>query len=219
MKAACPTCRSKFYVVSQNLALVPPKYHDFLLPSVRKLFIDIPSQSRLKKDVAILNGRVKSLQKDKDLLMEKCEAYMASADKHAQGEKEARMRAGEAQRQLEELQKKYTLMKKKYRTEPRDDCVNASNASTSMMSVASTSRQKPESAEAPSQRLPARNFLEPLKSSTSSRPKRPLPKSRLWLPSHLADNNMLDPPPIFRKKLRTIRRTDVHMSGSDTEHS
>ncbi|KAA1470169.1 hypothetical protein DENSPDRAFT_849377 [Dentipellis sp. KUC8613] len=116
IKAICPTCRTPFPVVSPDLEFVPRKYHMFINPSIRRVYIDLPDDQveDLKDEVARLESSVASLRRDKALLMDRCESSMAASSKHAEGEKVARQEAQAARKELENMKRKYEAMKKKY---------------------------------------------------------------------------------------------------------
>jgi predicted nuclease with TOPRIM domain len=93
---------------------VPKKYHEFMILSVRRVYIEIPSQAALKNQIALMESRVKSLEKDKVLLMTKCESNMAASATHAEGEKKARLDVEKARREMTDLKRKYDTLKGKY---------------------------------------------------------------------------------------------------------
>jgi hypothetical protein len=93
---------------------VPKKYHEFMIPSVRRVYIEIPSQTGLKNQIALLESRVKSLEKDKLLLMSKCESNMAASTTHAEGEKKARLDVEKAKKEMMDVKRKYDTLKGKY---------------------------------------------------------------------------------------------------------
>ena len=93
---------------------VPKKYHEFMIPSVRRVYIEIPSQTGLKNQIALMESRVKSLEKDKLLLMSKCESNMAASTTHAEGEKKARLDVEKAKKEMVDLKRKYDTLKGKY---------------------------------------------------------------------------------------------------------
>jgi hypothetical protein len=100
--------------VTPDWRYVPKKYHEFMIPSVRKVFIEIPSQAGLKNQIALLESRVKSLEKDKGLLLTKCESSMAASVTHAEGEKNARLDAEKAKKEMVQLKRKYDALKGRY---------------------------------------------------------------------------------------------------------
>lgn len=62
-----------------------------------------------------LEERVKGLESDKTLLMERCEASMVASSKHAEGERDARMECEHLRRDMRDLRKKYDSLKGRYR--------------------------------------------------------------------------------------------------------
>lgn len=99
-----------------DLSFVPKKYHDFMTPSVRKLYLDIPSTSALVAEIERLKKRVTTLSRDRDVLMDKCEAYMGASRQLAEREKNARLEARAAQDATCVMQRKYDVLKKEYET-------------------------------------------------------------------------------------------------------
>jgi len=85
-----------------------------MIPSVRKVFIEIPSQAGIKNHIALLESRVRSLEKDKGLLLTKCESSMAASVTHAEGEKNARLDAEKTKKEMVQLKRKYDVLKGKY---------------------------------------------------------------------------------------------------------
>jgi hypothetical protein len=85
-----------------------------MIPSVRKVYIDIPSQAGLKNQVVLLESRVKALEKDKMLLMTKCESNMAASATHSEGEKKARLDAEKTKKEVVDLKRKYYALEGKY---------------------------------------------------------------------------------------------------------
>jgi hypothetical protein len=85
-----------------------------MMPSVHRVYIEIPSQAGLKNQIALLESRVKTLEQDKLLLMTKCESNMAASATHAAGEKKARLEAEKAKKDAADLRKKYNVLKSKY---------------------------------------------------------------------------------------------------------
>ena len=96
---------------------MPAKYHKFIIPSVRRVFLDNPAESNkaLKANVARLEERVRNPEKDKTLLMDRCEASMAASSKHAEGERDARMACEALRREMQDLRKKYDGLKGRYK--------------------------------------------------------------------------------------------------------
>ncbi|KAI0058815.1 hypothetical protein BV25DRAFT_1810010 [Artomyces pyxidatus] len=118
--ANCPTCRATFPIVSPDLSLVPKKYHMFISPSVRRVYVDPTNEEgaetieNLSEKVALLEARVSSLQREKRVLIERCENAFHASRKHQEGEKAARLVAEEAKKEMRAAHKKYDAMKEKY---------------------------------------------------------------------------------------------------------
>ncbi|KIM90343.1 hypothetical protein PILCRDRAFT_812079 [Piloderma croceum F 1598] len=189
----CPTCRTTFNIVTPDWRYVPKKYHEFMIPSVRKVFIEIPSQAGFKNQIALLESRVKSLEKDKELLLTKCESSMAASVTHAEGEKKARLDAEKTKKEMVQLKRNYDTFKGKYydlkkSRESGDQSFNSKSSSS--LHVEGNSFDSHDADDVP----------------ISSRIRRPLPSraNRISLPSHVdMDESMpLDPPRPIRKRLR-----------------
>jgi hypothetical protein len=93
---------------------VPKKYHEFILPSVRRVYFDVSPQTDYKKRIQVLEGRVKTLERDRVLLMEKCESTTARNKIHAVGEKKAVQDAKKMKAMYETMKGKYETVKVKY---------------------------------------------------------------------------------------------------------
>lgn len=102
------------YTATPDLRYVPKKYHEFMIPSVRKLYLEIPSQAKLKTQIALLETRVQSLDRDKKLLMTKCESHISASAVYAEEERNARLAAEKAKSEVEDLKRKYDALKGKY---------------------------------------------------------------------------------------------------------
>lgn len=102
------------YTAMPDLRYVPAKYHGFMKPSVCRLYLEIPSQAKLKVQIASLESRVESLGRDKVQLISKCESSMAASAMYAEQEKTARLYAEKAKAEVEELKKRHDLLNDKY---------------------------------------------------------------------------------------------------------
>lgn len=105
-----------YYPAMPDLSFVPKKFHDFMVPSVRKLYMDIPSTSPLIEEIEQLKKRVATLSRDRDVLMDKCEAYMAASRQYADKERTARLEARAARQATCQVQAKYDALKNEYET-------------------------------------------------------------------------------------------------------
>jgi len=185
----CPTCRTVFNIAIPDWRYVPKKYHEFMIPSVRKVYIEIPSQAGLKNQIALLESRVKSLENDKLLLMTKCESNMAASVTHQEGEKKARIDVEKVKKEVVNLKRKYDVLKGKYNDlKPREQTLN-SHSSSHSLDIEENSL----------------NSNEIRDGRLASRPKRPLPsratRSSFPLVSYLDDSlMMLHASPTLRKR-------------------
>ncbi|TBU45400.1 hypothetical protein BD309DRAFT_860265 [Dichomitus squalens] len=145
MNASCPTCRASFTIAIPDLRFVPKKYHTLIIPSIRRVFIadasdaaaaapPSPSTSPssranhnpnpnpaantnrdLRAQIAALTDKAAALERDKALLMDRCEAAIRARDAHAQGERDRRLEKERLEKELTELRRKYEGVKGKYR--------------------------------------------------------------------------------------------------------
>lgn len=125
-------------VANPDLRVVAKKYHSFIIPSIRRVFLPTdddapeqagPSQSRrdLVMQITALNEKVAALVRDKSLLMDRCEASIRASHAHAQHERDERLEKERLardlrtakerhEREMHELRKKYDCVKGKYKT-------------------------------------------------------------------------------------------------------
>ncbi|KAH7890887.1 hypothetical protein F5I97DRAFT_1923374 [Phlebopus sp. FC_14] len=190
LESSCPTCRKSFHIATPDFAFVPPKYHDFILPSVRRLYMDIPSTSRLRDEVATLNHELDLFSKQKDDLADRLETFRIALHDAEQRKRLAVREAEDARLEALELRKKHDSLKKRYReVQSRDD---VSSLSVSHMPKIEDIPVKIESA-APG----------------PSRPKRALPRSRLSRAVRKQEDLEEDPPQ-FIKRPRVGRSNAGH---------
>ncbi|KAJ7880005.1 hypothetical protein B0H14DRAFT_2308452, partial [Mycena olivaceomarginata] len=104
--SACPSCRETFNMVRPELTCLPKKFHQYIVPSLRRLYIDADASTdsvrSLRKKLALSEARVHSLEEDKERLMNECERHIAAAQAHSRGETKALRRAKAAEEQLSE---------------------------------------------------------------------------------------------------------------------
>ncbi|KAI6097658.1 hypothetical protein EDD16DRAFT_1499119 [Pisolithus croceorrhizus] len=110
LKSICPTCRQEFHIATPDLAVVPEKYHDFILPTIRKLYIDIPSVSKLSNKVKALNNQVKTLSREMNALEERCDNYGREVQAFAAAERETRSEMHALQHEYDQLRSKYDIL-------------------------------------------------------------------------------------------------------------
>ncbi|KAI0255975.1 hypothetical protein BJV78DRAFT_1118698 [Lactifluus subvellereus] len=124
-EARCPTCRSPFPTVRPDLSIVPKKYHVFMSPSLRRVYLGDEGNNKarienLNAEIAALKARVGTLHRDKTLLMGRCESAQSTASRLALDERDARLALNKAKedvrlahQSLENLGRKYQALKSK----------------------------------------------------------------------------------------------------------
>lgn len=85
------------------MTYLPKKYHEYVIPSLRRIYLDSPHHSDLKKDLKASQEKIKKLEKDRDILMQQCEKHMAAARAQAEGERAARLKASDLQSKLDTM--------------------------------------------------------------------------------------------------------------------
>ncbi|KAG6900029.1 hypothetical protein C0993_004086 [Termitomyces sp. T159_Od127] len=88
-----------------QLTYLPKKYHEYVLPSLRRVYLDSQRDSELKSDLKAAKEKIKKLEKDRDILMQQCEKHMAAAQAQAEGERTARLKASDLQSKLDIMRK------------------------------------------------------------------------------------------------------------------
>ena len=141
-EATCPTCRAPFPVgafalahtpiflrlnncwmipVTPDMTLIPKKYHVFISPSLRRVYLGEDSNRAiidgLNTEITLLKARVGTLKRDKDLLMDRCEAAQSAVARLTSDERatrleliEARHEARLANLRVESLQAMYNSL-------------------------------------------------------------------------------------------------------------
>jgi DNA repair exonuclease SbcCD ATPase subunit len=89
-------------IVIPNAIFVPEKYHPFIDSSVRRIYLDNSAELALQEQVKQLEARVKSLETQKDQLMDRCESYMQASLRHAENEKDVRTRCTALKKELKQ---------------------------------------------------------------------------------------------------------------------
>lgn len=183
-----------------------------MAPSVRKLYLDIPSPAPLVAEIEQLKTRVAALSRDRDALMERCEAHMAASRQYATSERIARLEAKAALEAINRLQVKYDNLEREFldrsnlfQTSPdgrkRKGRVSIDNSRTSFHQEEHPSLVLKSDVKL--EELP--DVLEP--ASTPSRLKRALPRSSIASSSQHERSH--DPPPRFLKRQRRARHSDI----------
>ncbi|KAJ7622937.1 hypothetical protein DFH06DRAFT_1340574 [Mycena polygramma] len=97
----CPSCRETFNMVRPELTCLPKKFHQYIQPSIRRVYIDLSRHEHLRKKLVASDARVKALEKDKERLMTECERHIAAAGAHARGETNALLKTEDLEEELE----------------------------------------------------------------------------------------------------------------------
>ncbi|KAJ7255447.1 hypothetical protein B0H12DRAFT_1050108 [Mycena haematopus] len=130
--SSCPSCRETFNMVRPQLTCLPKKFHQYIVPSIRRVYIDMSRHEHLRKKLSASEARVAALEQDKERLMAECERHIAAAQAHSRGETVALLKlrateerffnlqasaeAGEAaQEALRAMKVKYDKMKRHVR--------------------------------------------------------------------------------------------------------
>ncbi|KAF5373335.1 hypothetical protein D9615_007382 [Tricholomella constricta] len=113
LKSTCPTCRKMFNIVTPDLTYLPKKYHPYIVPSVRRLYLDTARQADLQENLSAAQERIKKLERDQETLLRQCERHMAAARAHAEGEKKVRDDNTHLCHALREKEKEYSYSQEK----------------------------------------------------------------------------------------------------------
>ncbi|KAF8216686.1 hypothetical protein K438DRAFT_1559072 [Mycena galopus ATCC 62051] len=239
--STCPSCRETFNMdtlatlTNAQLTCLPKKFHQYIVPSIRRVYIDTSRHDALRKKLAASDARVKALEADKERLMAECERHIAAAQAHAHGETRALLKAKVAEERLqsqrEELEEaqdasevaqeamvvmkgKYDKLKRHYRALR---CVLRAPPSPKMSLLMYTRRREVEPDEGPSvvgKRTSALIDLS-LDEEAPISPKRlrvirPLPRSRQSLDAPLPSSS--------RRGLETPRDNPRQSLGTPAAH-
>lgn len=105
-----------------DLRFIPTKYHKFVMPSVRRVYLEAGPQdassssstdpnTELKEYIATLEARVSSLTRDKSLLMDRCEMTLSASGHHAQKERVARLQSDTFRMEVDSLKRQLRASK------------------------------------------------------------------------------------------------------------
>lgn len=181
-----------------------------MTPSVRKLFLDIPSPAPLVSEIEQLKTRIAALSRDRDALMEKCEAHMAASRQYAMREKAARLDAKAAQEATNRLQVKYDTLQREFLDRSTLSQTSPDGRKRKGRGSAENSRVSFRQEEHPSFVLESDVKLEELSDALDfvpSRLKRALPRSSVASSSQHEPSH--EPPPRFVKRPRRARHPDI----------
>jgi len=102
MTASCPECRTDFNIFTPELACLPRQYHQFILPSVRRVYLDMSACSVLQAKLEKAEARLKVHKSHEEALAKKSESLTAALNAHRAGEKKAVQNATAMKRQLDD---------------------------------------------------------------------------------------------------------------------
>ncbi|KAF7309914.1 RING-type domain-containing protein [Mycena indigotica] len=124
----CPTCREPFNCVSPQLNCIPRRLHQYILPSVRRVYVEPSSSSAsLRKELAAAEKLIRALERDNERLVnERDNLVVAKEDalyreslleeENQELRQSAEMDAIEAADALKALKSKYNKLKQHCRT-------------------------------------------------------------------------------------------------------
>nr|GAT42430.1 predicted protein [Mycena chlorophos] len=126
-KAACPTCREEFNTVRPELACLPRKLHQYILPSIRRVYIDAPSGSSnasLRQRLAAAEAHARALDEDNDRLRAEAEESRDVASRRERllvdEIEHATIEMADTEAELKALRVKYDKLKKHCRALEKD---------------------------------------------------------------------------------------------------
>jgi outer membrane murein-binding lipoprotein Lpp len=79
--------------LSWKLTYLPKKYHQYVVPGVRRVYLDTSTEAILQKKLTKADARIRKLEAEQETLLKQCEQHMSAARAHAEGEKKERRRA------------------------------------------------------------------------------------------------------------------------------
>ncbi|KAF4610618.1 hypothetical protein D9613_007142 [Agrocybe pediades] len=115
MTSNCPDCRSTFNITIPDLTYLPEKYHPFISHAVRRVYIDMESDSALQRKLKQAEAKLLSKAKSEEALLKKCESLAAAVSAHRAGEAEAQERIYELEEKIEDLEDDYKGLRDRYR--------------------------------------------------------------------------------------------------------
>ena len=116
-----PSIRRVFIADSSELAAPPSpstspsSSHANPNPNPTQSSVAANTNRELRAQIAALTDKAAALERDKALLMDRCEAAIRARDAHAQGERDRRLEKERLESELKELRRKYEGVKGRYR--------------------------------------------------------------------------------------------------------
>ncbi|KAG6332453.1 hypothetical protein ID866_6637 [Astraeus odoratus] len=187
-------------VAMPDLTAVPEKYHDFIVPAIRKLFIDIPSVSKLSSRAGILQSSLDDASREIRVLEGRYIEYEEKLSRHEEQEMHMQMEMDYLQNENEKLKRGYDSLMAEYLQS--HSCCPSSTATASGHTDCDISTR-----------------LDPVDSNilitllVNLRPKRALPKGKVQRKARQSEGHDVDPIPQYVKKQRVGRRSDASFTG------
>ncbi|TFK39708.1 hypothetical protein BDQ12DRAFT_681070 [Crucibulum laeve] len=113
MTCACPTCRTEFNLVTPDVTYLPKKFHPFVVPSVRRVYLDTGNTAALQKKLTKAQARIQKLEQDQETLLAQCEHKLQLMQVHREGERELRVENDELKEEMDELSTRLTEMEER----------------------------------------------------------------------------------------------------------
>ena len=106
--------------VTPDMSLIPKKYHVFISPSLRRVVYLGEDTSRavdsLNTEITLLKVRVGTLERDKDLLMDRCETAQSAVSRPTPDERTARLELIKAAEEVRQANVGFERLKVAYRS-------------------------------------------------------------------------------------------------------
>ncbi|XP_006461771.1 hypothetical protein AGABI2DRAFT_71771 [Agaricus bisporus var. bisporus H97] len=85
---ACPTCRAHYYIPCPNLSTVPPHLRPYIIPSIRRVYLDLPSKpeqtdASTSHSSDALSTEIARLRAENDALRHNCCMWRKRAEVHS----------------------------------------------------------------------------------------------------------------------------------------
>jgi hypothetical protein len=87
--------------IGRQLTYLPKKYHQYVVPGVRRVYLDTSGEAALQKELTNAECKIKKLVAEQETLLKQCEKHMSAARAHAEGEGMERQRANKLQRDFD----------------------------------------------------------------------------------------------------------------------
>jgi hypothetical protein len=86
-------CRVFNSYLGRKLTYLPKKYHQYVVPGVRRVYLDTSGEAALQKKLIKAESKIQKLEAEQETLMKRCEQLVSASRAHAEGEMKERRRA------------------------------------------------------------------------------------------------------------------------------